>query len=141
MNYTFALVDREEVQPLIEKWHYTHSINGVNSAYCFGLYDGDKLIGGAILGQPAIPNTLKCYSENGKYKLLEIRRFVCVDNTPKNTESYFLGHIQRWLKKNTDVERILSYADSDQGHNGTIYKATNFKYIGQTQPQRNRSLS
>ena len=37
-----------------------------------------------------------------------------------------------WLRKNTTVDVILSYADTTYGHEGTIYKATNFKLIGQS---------
>jgi hypothetical protein len=130
-EFTFKPTTREEITPLIEKWHYSHSVNGVNSTYCFGLYD-EELIGGAILGQPALPNVVKRYSEDGRLNLVELRRLACIDDTPKNTESYFIGHIQRWLKENTDVDRILSYADSTHNHTGVIYKATNFKYLGQT---------
>ncbi len=32
----------------------------------------------------------------------------------------------KWLKKNTDWEFIISYADEEQGHTGVIYKACNF---------------
>lgn len=36
------------------------------------------------------------------------------------------------IEKNTDVKKIISYADKTYGHEGIIYKATNFKLIGQT---------
>jgi hypothetical protein len=31
---------------------------------------------------------------------------------------------------------IISYADTTYGHEGVIYKATNFKFMGQTSPGR-----
>jgi hypothetical protein len=36
----------------------------------------------------------------------------------------------RWLKKNTAHKVVVSYADAEHGHVGTIYKASNFKYLG-----------
>ena len=67
---------------------------------------------------------------------MELRRLVCIDETPKNTESYFIGKTLRWLKQNTDVEVVVSFADQHYGHVGTIYKATNFEYFGETSPAR-----
>jgi hypothetical protein len=54
----------------------------------------------------------------------------CIDDTPTNTESYFIGKTLRWLKQNTDIEVIISYADLEQGHEGVIYKASNFHHLG-----------
>ena len=67
-------------------------------------------------------------------KILELKRLVCIDDTPKNTESYFIGWTLRWLQKNTDLEMIISYADKTYGHEGIVYKATNFDLVGQTIP-------
>ena len=38
------------------------------------------------------------------------------------------------MKKHTDWEFVISYADGEQGHTGVIYRATNFDYLGLTQP-------
>ena len=43
---------------------------------------------------------------------MELRRLVCIDDTPKNTESYFIGKTLRWLKHNTDVEVVVSFVRS-----------------------------
>ena len=56
----------------------------------------------------------------------------CIDDTPTNTESFFIGKTLRWLKQNTEAEVIISYSDLHQGHEGTIYKASNFINIGQS---------
>jgi len=72
------------------------------------------------------------YSDNGKTPCLELRRLALIDDTPKNSESFFIGYCLRWLKKNTPYRRIISYADISRGHVGTIYKATGFKLMGQT---------
>ena len=134
-NYTVKLVDRSEIKDFIEKWHYSKSINGVKSSYCFGLYDKDKLIGAMLFGRLGMANAWKKYATSID-DVVELRRLCCIDDTPKNTESYFIGQCLRHLRKKTQVKCIVSYADSNQGHAGTIYKATNFDYLGMTSPGR-----
>lgn len=63
---------------------------------------------------------------------LELSRFFVMDGTPKNTESYFLGGALRLLHKSGFRGTIISFADTTEGHQGTIYKASNWKFDGYT---------
>jgi len=130
-TYNIVLCERNEIRDFIEKWHYSQNINGLISDYCFKLLDGDKIIGGMIYGRIAMAGVWKKYTEN-ENELTELRRLCCIDDTPKNTESYFIGGTLRWLKKNTPIKRVISYADTTYNHSGTIYKASNFKHYGMT---------
>ena len=140
-NFTVESISRKSLVPFVEKHHYSHNTNGVQSIYHFGLYgEGNfglpKMIGAAMYAYPSMPDTAKKYNPINPTKCLELRRLVCIDNTPKNTESYFIGKTFKWLKQNTDVEVIVSFADQHYGHSGVIYKATNFEYIGETASAR-----
>lgn len=84
-----------------------------------------------LFGKIAMANVWKKYAEN-ESDLTELRRLVCIDDTPKNTESWFIGRALKWLKNNTDIKIVLSYADETHGHSGVIYKASNFNYCGIT---------
>jgi hypothetical protein len=35
----------------------------------------------------------------------------------------------RWLRKNTEIEVVVSYADAEQNHEGVIYRASNWQYL------------
>jgi hypothetical protein len=131
-NYVIKLIDRKVAKPFVEKWHYSKNINGLRISYCFGLYDNNNLIGVSIFGSPAMNNQASKWNPSNPKKLLELRRLCCIDETPKNTESYFIGRCLKWLRKNTDIEVIISYADMTYNHEGIIYKATNFKHVGFT---------
>ena len=133
MNFQIKKVERKDIKLFIEIWHYSKNINGCISNYCFGLYDEDQLIGAMFYGRLAMANQWKKYVVNEK-DIIELRRLCCIDNTPKNTESYFIGATLRWLKKNTDIKKVISYVDSNYGHTGIIYKANNFSYKGLTSP-------
>ena len=130
-KYLVKTCDRKEVKNFIETWHYSKNINGLKSNYCFKLMDKDTMIGAMIYGQIAMANVWKKYV-NSEDQLIELRRLCCIDDTPKNTESYFIGYTLRWLQKNTQIKKVISYADETYNHQGTIYKASNFKHIGMT---------
>ena len=110
---------------------YIKNINGLKSNFCFGLFNNNNLIGAMIYGQIAMANVWKKYVQK-ENQLIELRRLCCIDKTLKNTESYFIGYTLRWLKKNTEYVKVISYADTDYNHQGIIYQASNFKFKGMT---------
>ena len=120
------LVSRKEIQNFLEIHHYSHSINGCITDYCFGLYYNSELIGALFYGRMAMANQWKKFSED-PLKVIELRRLACVNDTPMNTESFFIGATLRMLTKIWRKDGIvISYADKEHGHVGTIYKASNF---------------
>lgn len=128
-----SLCERKEIREFIEKWHYSRNINGLKSSYCFKLTYNDEIIGAMIYGRLGMASVWKRYAET-ELEVMELRRLCCIDDTPKNTESYFIGHTLRWLKKNSPTKTVVSYADPFHGHAGTIYKATNFTCVGTSLP-------
>lgn len=124
-----VLTTRNEIKDFVEKWHYSKSINGIHSNYCFKLTNPQgEIIGAAIYGTLAMHNQWKRFGKTAD-DVIELRRLCCIDETPKNTESFFIGYTLRWLKKNTNISTVVSYADAEYGHNGTIYKASNWKMV------------
>jgi hypothetical protein len=130
-NFEVVLCDRKDISDFVEENHYSKSINGVISDYCFKLLYEDKIIGAMIYGRVAMAGAWKKFVDNAD-DLIELRRLCCINDTPKNTESYFIGKTLKWLAKNTNLKVVVSYADTMQNHNGTIYKASNFKHVGMT---------
>lgn len=124
------LVSRKVVTPFIERWHYSKSINGCIADYCYGLYHGYILIGAMFFGRMAMANQWKRFSTD-EGEVIELRRLCCIDNTPKNTESYFIGKALKLLMKDWRKGIVVSYADKEYGHSGVIYKASNFKMVGE----------
>lgn len=128
-SFTVELTDRKSISKFIEENHYSGSINGCISDYCFALYDGSKMIGAMFYGRMAMAGQWRRFSEK-ESDVTELRRLCCVDDTPKNTESYFIGKTLKYLKRNTDIKVVVSYADAEYGHSGVIYKASNFLMEG-----------
>ena len=131
-EFSVILCKRSHIADFVEKWHYSKNVNGLTVDYCFKLLDSEKrLIGAIIYGKIQMAGVWKKYSKQ-ENDLIELKRLCCIDKTPKNTESFFIAKTLRWLKKNTQIKTVISYADSEFGHSGIIYKASNFKYAGMT---------
>jgi len=136
-DFTVEYINRKALVSFIEKHHYSHNVNGIQSYHHFGLYtEGNfglpRMIGAMMYAIPSMPHTAAKYNPINPNRCMELRRLCCIDDTPKNTESYFIGKTLRWLKQNTDTEVVVSFADQHYGHAGTIYKASNFEYFGET---------
>lgn len=117
-----------DIRHIFEEFHYKKGHMGGGISVCFGMYIDNQLVGGSVLGKPR---------HEKKYKnCIDIRRMACLDKSPKNSESYFLGQIIKYIRDNTNYENVLSYSDLTVGHTGTIYKASNFICIGKTAPSK-----
>lgn len=117
-----------EIQPVIERVHYSHSIFGVTVSRCYAVFNGAEIVGGAVFGRPAGVGVAQKYGADG---LVELRRFVLTDECPRNSESRTLAVMLRDLKR-LGFRRVLSYADPAHGHLGVIYRALGFEYKGMT---------
>jgi len=119
------------VREFIEQWHYSHSVNGVKIDVCFALVDPDDgIVGAAVFG--ALSTTAwKAYGEK-ESDVTELRRLVCVDACPKNTETWFLSRCMKALRRMKLWKICVSYADPTYGHYGAVYQAASWNYQGQT---------
>ncbi len=119
------------VRSFIEDNHYSKSINGVKITQCFSVdYEGE-LVGAVLFGQLST-TAWKKFGDTEK-EVLELRRLVLLDKCQRNSESRVIGFCLRWIKKNIpEVKTVVSYADPMYGHEGVIYKASNFKMVGMT---------
>lgn len=135
-KWVVVRVDRCDVKDFIETHHYSKSINGCIADYCYGLYDTEGVMKGAMFyGRMAMANQWKRFSDKPE-DVIELRRLCCVDDTPRNTESYFIGKSLKLLKKDWGGSLVVSYADKEYGHVGTIYKASNFEMVGEIKGAR-----
>lgn len=130
-KWTIKRVERADVRDFIEKWHYSGSINGCIADYCYALFKPcGEMAGAMFFGRMAMANQWKRFSDDAD-SVIELRRLCCVDDTPKNAESYFIGGALKLLRKEWGRGVVVSYADKEHGHSGVIYKASNFKMAGE----------
>lgn len=136
------IINKKVAKDIIIKNHYTHTWSLCKVAY--GIYYkedinndffddlNEKLIGCIVYSNPVG----RCASSSLSDKLnddevFELIRLFIFDGYGKNIESFCIS--QSFKKLNEDfpkIKAILSYADGEQGHCGTIYQATGFLYQG-----------
>jgi hypothetical protein len=106
---------------------------------CIGIYDKSKgsvffdvprLVGTVVFGPTAGANVARSVSPLLNHSnLWELKRLWVEDELGKNTESWVIGQCLKYIKQNhPEIKCLISYADPDAGHIGTIYQATNWLY-------------
>jgi hypothetical protein len=124
-SYKITLCKFSDIRHIFEEFHYKGGHMGGGISFCLALIDVEgKIVGGSVIGKPR--------HEKKYVGSVEIRRMACLDECPKNTESFFLSKVVWYIKKNTSFKSVISYADTSVGHQGGIYKAANFIFIGKT---------
>jgi hypothetical protein len=113
-----------EVEPWLLQKHYAKRMCPIS--YAFGLYDDEKLVGVVTYGVPS-SSALRMGICGSEYidNVLELNRLCC--DSQKNMASLLVGRSLQMLPKPLIV---VSYADTEQGHVGYVYQATNFIYTG-----------
>jgi len=122
---------------LIVKHHYTHK--WTIAELCIGIYDKSKgsvffdvptLVGTVVFGPTAGANVARSVSSLLNHSnLWELKRLWVADELGKNTESWVIGQCLKYIKQHhSEIKCLISYADPDAGHIGTIYQATNWLY-------------
>ena len=135
-QWTVERIPCKTAKAYIIKNHYSHGCHNAPSP-CYGLYewgDGIKLIGVLMFATPCSEAVRESvFGSERKDSVIELHRLHILDVTPTNTESWFIAKCLKLLKRDLPrVKAVVSFADSTEGHEGTIYQATNFFYIGKT---------
>lgn len=116
----------------VERHHYAGTASP--TAHPFGLHDRGELVGVALFGPPASTNAHRAvWGELDFDAAVTLGRFVLVDQVAYNAESWFIARCFKDLAAN-DIVGVESCADPRWGHVGTIYQATNGRYVGTTRP-------
>lgn len=136
-DYDVRRISSTVAKEYIHVHHYSHGSHAHPSPD-YGLFDGDSLIGVCMFATPCSERVRSCvFGEEHKNTVLELHRLHILDVTPKNTESWFISKVFNLLRLDRpDLRGIIAFSDTTEGHNGTIYQATNALYCGKTSKSR-----
>lgn len=127
------------VAEFVRSHHYSRTMTAARRQ--FGLYRGDQLVGAAVFGVPARAEALSAVPAPQE-EVLDLGRFVLLDDVPANGETWFLGRCFELLLR-AGFAGVVSFADPVRrtaldgrvvmpGHLGTIYRAHNAVYTGRS---------
>lgn len=152
-------IPRPLAKRFIGKHHYSGGCG--NAAMSWGLYHNPtgRLIGAISFQTPigenvrksifelrssdydsgSIPSWNQCgcghiVEEHGyREHVTELHRLAIVDDAPQNTATWFISRALKRLKEHKPKYwAVVSFADSTEGHDGTVYQAANADYYGMT---------
>jgi hypothetical protein len=70
-------------------------------------------------------------------QVLVLSRLFAFDWCPRNTVSYTLGRVFKWLRERLPhVKMLLTYLNPNLGFSGSVYQATNWKLFGRENKRR-----
>jgi hypothetical protein len=133
IDYQISVIQSKTAKEFIKKHHYSKGCHN-GASPCFGLFDKNDLIGVLAVCNPCSEAVkASVFGEELKDSVRELHRLVILDDTPKNTESWFISRALKEMQKvRPDIKCLISFADETEGHNGTIYQASNALYCGRS---------
>lgn len=121
-------VSVKEIRRAIVTGHYSGVMPDATQE-AFGAYQDEVLIGAAAYGPGGNSKTFGAViagfdSSNAR----ELIRLWVHPEAPTNTASLIIGRSLKLLPETVGL--VVTFADTGQSHNGAIYQATNFYYLG-----------
>jgi hypothetical protein len=112
-----------------ENWHYSGCLP-VGKLVKVGAWEDGKFIGVVLFGRGANKSLGEPYGCDQTESCELVRIALTSHATPV---SKVMALALKWLKKtNEKIKLVVSFADTEVGHHGGIYQATNWVYDGLT---------
>lgn len=128
LQFLIRPIRNDTAERWVVRWHYSHRIpTGKN--ICFGLFASNELYAVIVYGIGVNPYQAKFL---GVERVLEIKR-MCRAEPPLNYPlSRFIALTSKMAAKEYPYDCLIAFADPEQGHEGTVYKASGFVMHGMT---------
>jgi hypothetical protein len=145
-KYDFEIkeISRFDSTVLIQTYHYSKIMPKLTKHF-LGCFLKDELVGVLTLGWGTKPRhtfnkifpdvgILEKNKETGNFKhdindwYYEIGKMCMKPEMPPTSESQMLSEVVKWIKKNTNVKFLYTWADGIMGKPGFVYQAANFLY-------------
>ena len=126
-----------DVVSFITEHHYANGA-GKTAVFRFGLYrrdDLDVLMGAAVWLPPTYPAAkyaarVVADDESRHKEVISLSRLAIHPDVPTNGASFLLSRMRRKIVLDGRYTIGVTYADTAQGHTGSIYAADNWTYDG-----------
>lgn len=139
-DYDVAPIDADAIA---KAFVATHHYSGTYPAARFrvGLYRRGELVGVAVFSHPCSDHVLtRVFPHVPARSSVELGRFVLLDDVPANGETWFLARALEHVRA-AGVVGVVSFSDPiarttvagdvvHPGHVGTIYQASNARFLG-----------
>ena len=128
LHFLIIPISHEQAKSFVEKWHYSHRIPTGKNIY-FGLLNDGFLYAVIVYGIGVNPYQA---SFLGVESVIEIKRMCRSEPKMPYELSRFIRLTMKMARKLMTFDAVVAFADPEQGHEGTVYKAAGFKHEGFT---------
>jgi len=125
------VVNKYTAAEFVSTRHYSAVMPRLTKHY-LGYFDNEELVGVITFGWGTRPkHTIqKLFPELDTKDYYEIGKMCLDDKLLRNSESQLLSSAISWLKENTTIKYLFTWADGLVGKPGYVYQAANFLYGG-----------
>ena len=129
MSLRLDWCSRDAAMHACRAWHYSRTLPNIQAVY-IGVWEDERYIGCIVFGAGANANIHRPYGLK-RHEVIELTR-VALDAHKAPVTRILSIALKMVRKQFPNVRLVISYADADQGHEGTIYRAGNWIYDGFT---------
>lgn len=115
----------------VEHWHYSKSMP-TPPVLRIGAWEDERYIGCILFSRGANKNLGSAYGLKAT-EVCELTRVALSEHKAPVSKMLAIA-LKMLAKKETGLRLVVSYADTNEGHHGGIYQATNWLYAGATPP-------
>lgn len=123
---TLTKATPQAIRYACKHFHYSKCVPSVS--YGYNIYEDGEWCGVILYGGGATPHIAKPFNMC-QGEVLELVR-VALNGKQNTTSECVAKSLKRLHNDAPQVKIVVSYADVDQNHNGIIYQATNWIYLG-----------
>lgn len=133
--YEVRPVPHGDALGLVRAHHYAGNASKTGS-YDHGLFDrATGNLVGAAMWLPPVLQAAKSVWPRDPHRVLALSRLVVVPGVPKNAAGFLMARSIRLIRRAGRYDCLVTYADTWRGHDGTVYRATNWRDDGLTAPR------
>ena len=135
-DYEVRKVDLDVCQSMVKRFHYARGGSNTGT-FCHGLFRrGDETPLGIAWWIPPTKGAAKATFPEGDWQqVISLSRLVVHPDIPQNAATFMLGKSMKMIGRDGRYPCLVTYADTWQGHDGTIYRASNWEDKGLTKPE------
>lgn len=134
MNLRLDWCGHDAAKYACEKWHYSGCLPA-GKLVKIGVWEDKKYIGVVIFSYGANKNAGEPYGLN-QTEVCELTRVALTKHRTEVSKIISIA-LKLLQKQSPGIKLVVSYADSEQGHTGSIYQAGNWVFCGVSTTQIN----
>lgn len=128
-------IEAAVARPFIHQFHYARGCS-TTAVYTFGLFlrASPAWLAGVTWWLPPTRVAAESVNKEQWQKVLSLSRMAVFPMVPKNACSFMLARAVRHIRGDGRFVSLVTYADESQGHEGGVYRASGWTYVGRRGP-------